>query len=197
MFARDLAGNTVASGSSYGSNPYTVKGLPTGNYKLWFYASSVSGSLPAGGFAAEYHNNVSDLAAATPVATTAGAAPTVVNASLAPLGAINGTVTDSSGTGLGSVWVDIFDPATGAVRFSSQTAEDGTYSASGLATGSYMVCFNASGATGGSSGTGYVSACHVDVPYPTPWTLPAGTTGVSVNATTAATTVNAALAAKP
>ena len=197
VFARDLAGNTVASGSSYGSNPYTVKGLPTGNYKLWFYASGVSGSLPAGGFAAEYYNNVSDLAAATPVATTAGAAPTVANASLAPLGAINGTVTDSLGTGLGSVWVDVFDPATGAVRFSAQTAGNGTYSASGLASGSYMVCFKAAGATGGSSSTGYVSECHVDIPYPTPWTLPAGTTGVSVNATTAATTVNAALAAKP
>ena len=198
VFVRDLAGNTVASGSTYGAGPYTVKGLPPGSYKLWFDASGVSGSLPAGGFAGEYYNNVLDLASATPVATTAGAAPTVVNASLAPLGAIKGTVTDSSGTGLGSVEVTVFDASSAGPTRSVYSANDGTYAVTGLSTGSsYHVCFGAAGATGGSSTTGYVSECHVDIPYPSPWTLPAGTTGVSVNATTAATTVNAALAAKP
>ncbi|MGB4809897.1 MAG: carboxypeptidase-like regulatory domain-containing protein [Candidatus Phosphoribacter baldrii] len=195
--AYDLAGNRVATATTGGSTPYTLSGLPTGSYKLSFWANGFLGQLPAGGFQSEFFNNAIDLSSATPVSTTVGAA-TVVNASLAPLGAITGTVTDSAGNGVQNVYLHIYDAVTGSLKsYWTATNAAGSFTAIGLATGTYTVCFDARSALGGSSATGYLSECYLDVAYPTPGTIPAGTTSVSVNATTAATTVNAALAAKP
>jgi putative cell wall-binding protein len=90
--------------------------------------------------------------------TTDPAALTVAAAS--EPGEITGTVTDSDGSGIAGVNISIFNDL-GDVNFTAATTgSDGTYAVNGLAPAEYTVCFDARGAAGGSSSTGYVSKCY-------------------------------------
>src|SRR5262249_57405969 len=89
------------------------------------------------------------VAATRPTAPAAPADPTstnnssTVNTNVTATGAISGTVTQgaggaSPGTGIGGALVRVYTPA-GFTVASVTTAADGTYTASGLAPGSYKV----------------------------------------------------------
>jgi Carboxypeptidase regulatory-like domain len=74
-----------------------------------------------------------------------GSTTSGINAALAAGGQISGTVTDASTSSpVAGVFVQAYDSGGNPVGY-SQTASDGTYTLSGLATGSYKVGFVPSG----------------------------------------------------
>lgn len=79
----------------------------------------------------------------------------------AATGAISGTVTAGT-SDIGSVEVDIVD-TSGDFITSTTTATDGTCDVTGLTAASYLACFDAAFAIGGSSTSGYASHCYNDV----------------------------------
>jgi Carboxypeptidase regulatory-like domain len=167
---------------------YTVPGLPAGtDYQVCFDASrALGGSSDASGYIDQCYDNQPTSGTATPVTVTAGANRTGINATLAVGGAVSGTVTDAGGTnhGLGHVWVSV---GSGGPEKFAWTAADGTYTVPGLPAGTnYTVCFDASGAKGGSSDAiGYVDQCYDNQPTsgtPTPVTVTPGATRTGINA---------------
>ena len=156
---------TSATGS------YTISRLPSGSYQVSFDGNCGNG----GNFAPQWYKAASTAASATPVAVRAGTTKTGVNAALTAGGVITGTVTNSAGHPLARGCVFVIGAAGNA---SSSTAADGTYSVSGLATGTYDVeffsssyCFGQSLWYGGAS----------TQPGATPVTVTAGTTTSGIN----------------
>jgi hypothetical protein len=117
------------------SGTYTLKGLPTGSYKVFF-----SGI----GYYSEWYNDKTSQGAANPVSVTAPNTTSGINAVLAQSGSISGTIKNGAGVGVGNVWVTIYDSNWNHL-FGTPTNQDGSYTASGLATGNYKVCFNGPG----------------------------------------------------
>ena len=117
----------------------------------------------------------------TPVPVTAGVTTSGIDAALAPAGAIAGRVTAAAdGSPLSNVTIDVYS-ADGNYATSTSTDDTGRYRATGLATGSYFVCFSGGYATGGPSVYGYLSVCYRNRPY-NGFDLPSGMTSVSVTA---------------
>ena len=127
-----------------------------------------------------------------------GVTTTVSTLATGGTASISGTVTDATtpAHGLGSVVVRVYaataSPVAGAV-----TAADGTYTAAGLAAGSYKVCFDGRFATGGGSTTGlYQDRCYNNVVWPNPAAgAPAAATALTLAASQASTGINAKLPA--
>jgi len=108
-------------------------------------------------------------------------------------GAISGMVTDAgTHAGLANVAVGVFSlsapdgPSAPASPFTTdgvdaRTGADGSYTVTGLTPGTdYQVCFEASGATGGSSDEfGYVTQCYNNLPMVATPTLVTVTTGAT------------------
>jgi hypothetical protein len=113
-----------------------------------------------------------------------------VSAVLVTGAAISGKVTAASGGhGLAGVTVEVFD-SHGSFLTAAATASDGSYAVSGLTpspTG-YRICFDAQGAAGGTSKTGYAGQCYRGVAWVGGTVPPSGTTLVK-----AGTGINAAL----
>lgn len=114
---------------------YALRGLPVGSYKLQFggYGSGVL---------TQWHNNADSLATATPIALADGQSLTDINATLVQGGIISGKITAPAGTQLYSA--QVVATKTGVIDDSSVTgyvAWDGTYSISGLGTGTYKLRF--------------------------------------------------------
>ncbi|GAA1899348.1 beta strand repeat-containing protein [Lapillicoccus jejuensis] len=166
--------------------------VPAADYQVCFdTGSGVSGgSQDAQGYVGECWRDAT-LSNPTPVTVTSRTVTTVAVA-LADGGAVSGTVTDASGAPLSSVGVMVGDPADGQLTM-VWTADDGTWTAQGVPAGTdRTVCFSASGASGGSSTSGYVDECWDDVASngtATPVTVTTGrtTTGVSARLAAAAT----------
>ncbi|MHB1475853.1 MAG: carboxypeptidase regulatory-like domain-containing protein [Dermatophilaceae bacterium] len=159
---------TVTSMSTYasvnattvGDGTYSVTGLPAGYYQVCFDASGATGGSSKTGYVAQCYNNQTTPWQADPVTVTVGATRTGIDAALAVGGASSGTVTDAAHAGLMGVKVTVTSMSTYASA-NATTARDGTYLVTGLPDGKdYSVCFDASGATGGSSSTGYLSQCY-------------------------------------
>jgi alpha-tubulin suppressor-like RCC1 family protein len=172
---------------------YSVAGLPPAtDYRVCFSANfAVGGSADATGYVDQCWHNQPTSGTPTPVGATVVATTTGISAVLAPGGAISGTVTDAGGThhSLANVVVQVSSESTG-VHAGVSTAADGSYSVPGFpAGGAYRVCFQASGATGGSSDAyGYVDQCWQNQPTSGTATLVAVTVG------SARTGIDAALA---
>jgi Carboxypeptidase regulatory-like domain len=129
----------VGSATTTANGTYTVPGLPAGNYEVQFTA--LESDYPAGEYAPQYYNGASTLADATPVAVTAGADKSPINATLAAPGAIAGKVTAAAtSAALSGVVVKIYDLEDDYVT-SAETAASGEYTVSGLAAGEYEVEF--------------------------------------------------------
>jgi hypothetical protein len=183
---------------------YTVTGVPAGtDYQVCFYGdpwgATTGGGSDALGYVDQCYNNQPNNQSSTsqtPVTVTAGATTTGINAALAVGGVVSGTVTDGTHHGLAHVGVSVISVSVSSdlrAKVAYETAADGSYTVRGLATGTdYQVCFDASGATGGSSdATGYVNQCYNNQPF-------VGTANpVSVTAGAATTGINAVLADKP
>jgi carboxypeptidase family protein len=138
---RDFEGTiTKADGT------YSMNGLHGGDYTVQF--SPGCGS--SGSYAPQFYKGQTNPASADQVPliqdqTTAG-----IGAVLQPGGTISGTVTDSSGTKLGNICVDVANLSQSQFPFFygsdiEFTAKDGTYSAENLAPGLYAVGFNCFG----------------------------------------------------
>ena len=116
-----------------GKGTYSVSGLPTGSYKLYFSAK---------GYYGEWYNNKASQDVANTVLVAAPNTISAIDAILNKSGSISGTVKNGSSAGIANVWVGISN-ATGIYIQGASTDHDGKYTVSGLATGTYKVCFNA------------------------------------------------------
>jgi len=113
-------------------------------------------------------------------------------------GGISGTVTAvAGGARLSGVHVEVFYDISddSELEGSAVTGSDGSYKVTGLVPlpPGYRVCFDASDARGGSSGTGYLSQCYWNVPWDEESQAP-GATPVPVSAGRLTPGVDAALA---
>ncbi len=107
------SGNWEASSYTDAAGNYTVSGLPDGDHKVRFSSNYTCG--PDGCFseyAEQFYNNKSDFQSADVVTTVSGGATTGINASMAPYGAITGTVTDDAGQPLSGISVEIYQHDT-------------------------------------------------------------------------------------
>jgi len=160
------------------SGAYDLGGLPTGSYRIGFFGES-------GAYVTQYYNNKPTLADANEVAVTAGATTPGINATLALVGHITGTVKNASAAGLVGISVTAYrDDGSGYWDLevkSTSTATSGAYDLGGLPAGTYRVRFS------DASGT-YLSQCYNNKP-----TLAlANDVAVSAGATTSG--INAVLA---
>ena len=101
-------------------------------------------------------------------------------------------MTDSTSDPLTNVDVEVFTSG-GVYVASSYTASDGTYTITGLASGTYDVCFQSQFASGGTSTTGYVSQCYSNVAWNGYSYDVSGATGVQVTAGSTTSGINAVL----
>ena len=139
------SGNFVGFASTDSNGNYTVAGLTTGTYKVEFYGG--------GNYLTQFYNGKASLATADPVAVTVGSTSTGIDAALQPGGQITGKVTDAStGAAIQNVLVGVYD-SSGNIVNSGCSGSDGTYTVSGLATGSYRVGFAVSGLSGFCGGS--------------------------------------------
>ena len=197
------SGGYVATATTDTNGDYTVTGLPAGTQTVCFDASQATGGSSTGGYLDQCYHGVSwngyeneVVAGATPVTVAASATTSAINATLVSSGAITGTVTDSTSDPLSDVDVEV-TTSGGQFFGSSYTGSDGTYTISGLASGTYDVCFLATYTSGGSSTSGYVDQCYNDVSWDGSLSDISGATGVTVTAGSTRSGVNAALAAAP
>jgi len=114
------------------SGKYTVSSLPSGTYKVNFNAPK--------GYRSEWYNNKKTFDTATPVTVTKPKITSGINAVLDAGGSIAGTVANEEGAGIANVDVQVVD-LTGLWRSGARTGPNGSYTANGLAAGSYRVSF--------------------------------------------------------
>ena len=118
---------------------YTVSGLATGSYYVGF-----NDGCGASNYQPQFYNEKSSLAGSDVVSVTAGSTTSAINAAMQAGGQISGTVTDAtSSSPVANVEVDVYATnSSGSTPVDTVcTASDGTYTVSGLATGSYYVGF--------------------------------------------------------
>ena len=165
------SGGYEATATTAANGDYTVTGLPAGTQTVCFNAGQATGGSSTGGYVDQCYHDVSwngyeneVLAGATAVTVTASATTSGINATLASSAAITGTVTDTSSDPISDVEVEVLTSSGGSVGYSF-TGSDGTYSVTGLSSGTYDVCFSPTYATGGASATGYQNQCYNDVSW--------------------------------
>ncbi len=135
----DASGGIVVSATTNSSGAYSVAGLNAGAYEVGFTDLS-------GHHISVFYSGKASIVSANTVDVATSAPTTNVNqkmASSAPppaTGAISGLVTDSGGHTLAGVEVTVFDSSGNFVN-SGQTGSAGTYTISGLPTGSYKAGF--------------------------------------------------------
>ncbi|MEO7261336.1 MAG: carboxypeptidase regulatory-like domain-containing protein [Jatrophihabitantaceae bacterium] len=142
---------------------YTVASLAAGSYQVCFHGQGASGASPTGYLDECYDDQPPHSNSAMPVAVNLGQTSTGVNAALAEAGAITGQVTDPSGAPVSDVGVKVW--VYGASQFAGAGVSDssGGYTAQGLPTGSYTVCFDGSYAVSAAAPYGYTTSCTDDV----------------------------------
>jgi hypothetical protein len=176
---RQINGSGSGSATTNAGGTYSVSGLETGTYSVEF--SPGCGS--SGNFLAQWYDNETTAAAADSVSVTATKTTSSINAALAAGGTIAGTVTAATGgADLTGICVSVFtsngllSPAGNAT-----TAADGTYSITGLSTGSYDVEFS----TGCGSTGNYLTQWYNNEPSSTSANavpVIAGTTSPTIDA---------------
>ncbi|MFL6088824.1 MAG: carboxypeptidase regulatory-like domain-containing protein [Aeromicrobium sp.] len=136
--AYDGTGAQVGSACTDSSGNYDVGGLPSGSFRLYFE--------PFDDDAPEYYNDKATLAAADPIAVTAGSTTSGKNATLGASARIEGTVSRDGGGGpIPGVEVSLLDsagnPAPG-ISNTYYTSNSGTYQFTGLAAGTYRLKYD-------------------------------------------------------
>ncbi len=96
----------------------------------------------------EWYNGVPDYTTATVVTVTIGV-DSVVNAALAPGGAISGVVTDDGGQPVAGILIDIYE-SEGVLKYQRITLADGSYDVPGMVAGTYAIFANADTGTPGA-----------------------------------------------
>ena len=132
-------GALVAKTVTGAGGSYTFPDLRQGAYGRAAYR--IRFSDPTGTYATQWYNGapMADTAQVLVIDVRAGTTPGPVNATLAPVGAIAGRLTDGT-TGLSGIDVRVYTPT--AVRVAKvRTDASGHYSVPGLAAGTYAVDF--------------------------------------------------------
>jgi protocatechuate 3,4-dioxygenase beta subunit len=141
----ELSAENLNTGSCCGwaqsesDGTYTMRGITAGSYRV---------RASAAGFSQEYYPDSVDWGGSQPVVTTVDTPATGVNFQLDLGGQISGTILDSE-TGLPiteNVWVNA-QPATGEPwgTGTNQIENDGSYTITGLPSGTYKVCTQITG----------------------------------------------------
>lgn len=127
-------GTFVANSQTDSEGYYSVRGLRTGTYKVQFedYVN---------GYPGEWYNDQPSSFSADVVAVTAPQDTPGIDAELSVAGTISGKVTVPGGSGIGGVWISLYEDGSGTIFKSEYNNADGTYSISGLPTGSYTMHF--------------------------------------------------------
>ncbi|MFA4837134.1 MAG: carboxypeptidase-like regulatory domain-containing protein, partial [Dehalococcoidia bacterium] len=113
---------------------YTIRGLPTGNYRVEAYAD---------GYIREYYQKTSSYQQATPVSVTAPSNTPNINFTLDLGGSISGHVYQSDGvTPIAGAWINA-NLIDGNYGMGANTASNGSYTIRGLVSGNYRVEANA------------------------------------------------------
>jgi len=167
-------GAVVASASTLANGTYSVLDVPPGpSYVVQFNPGSDDdyGTL--------YYNGSSSFAGATPVTVSAGVTTPSINGALQPImGHITGTVTyASTNAPLSGVSVTVYD-SSGSLVANASTGAGGTYTVTGLSTGSYRVSFS-------GAGQNYVSQYYsgeTGINEATPVLVSTGATTTGINA---------------
>lgn len=119
------------------SGEYMVAGLPTGKYRVEFWASGETLD-----YITQYYNDKPSLEAAGEVSVTVGAITHSVDAAMAKGAEIKGTVTDaSSHVAIDEAEVCALQASSGSYVRCTLTDPSGAYTLAGLPTGSYKVEF--------------------------------------------------------
>ena len=133
----DSNGDLYSSDSCTGfDGKYAIGGLPSGDYKVYFFDRSGKYLLDL------WFDAKLNKASATPVAVVAGSETPGVNAVMTRSGSITGTVTDARGAPL-DVCINAYDSNDEYARTSRTGGPggDGKYYLTGLRTGSYKLQF--------------------------------------------------------
>ena len=131
----NLDNSFMGSAWTNASGDYTITGLTSGSYKVFFYPTPYSLN-----YLSEWYNDKADFSTADQVAVTAGNTTSNINAQLAAGGSISGQVTDTSAAGIQYILVDVYDLANHYLDFAFTDAS-GNYTLSGLPSGNYKVFF--------------------------------------------------------
>lgn len=131
--------------------------LPPGKYAVCFDPSAASGGRSVRGYQGQCYrraawrgNGLAPPSTVTHVAVAAAHTSSAIDAALSAAGAVSGKVATTSGRVVGGESVYVYD--TSGLRRTSATAANGTFTATGLPSGKYTVCF------GGA--VGYLPACY-------------------------------------
>ena len=144
--AFDAGGNEVATDITDQAGAYAIAGLAPGQYRMHFVDCADAG------YVGEFYADKSTLEAADPIAVSAGAASAGINATLASVGAISGTVTGPGGSAAEGVCVSALSADGQEMRMNGTDAA-GTYVISQLSPGPYKVEFRDCGSSGGPLAT--------------------------------------------
>jgi hypothetical protein len=118
---------------------YKAVGLSEGDYKVEFSDEPT--------YVTQYYNDQSSLASANSIKVSSGTTVSGINAALKEVGRISGRVTNTGGTPLAGVDVDVFAASGEFEQFTAFTNANGEYTVNGLPEGSYRVGFFPTGST--------------------------------------------------
>lgn len=157
-----------------GNGSYDVTGLTTGSYKISF-------SQLRSNYLARYYKNAETAATATPIEVTNGNTTSGIDQALPTAGQISGTLTyaGTNAPAAGSLVEAWKTGNEGTPEGFAETTANGTYTMSGLQTGTYRIGFN-------SPSPEYEEVFYKEassLATATPITVTAGTTTNSINAT--------------
>lgn len=126
-------GSTVSESNSAADGTYLVGQLPAGSYTVHF-------TDPSGRYAEQWYAGASSAGAATTITMPQDLAG--VDAALAPVRNVSGTVTDSAtGAPIAGVTVSLTAVGADTATATATTASDGTYEIAAPPVGTYLVGF--------------------------------------------------------
>jgi photosystem II stability/assembly factor-like uncharacterized protein/5-hydroxyisourate hydrolase-like protein (transthyretin family) len=132
--------SSVSYGYTNSSGTYRISGLATGSYKLRFAAN---------GYVEQWFGGQADQTAATTVTATAPNTTAGINVALVKGGSISGTISDrTTGAGIAGTYLYVINRSTGDWAGSTQTDSNGSYTITGLASGSYRLRIDPASSTG-------------------------------------------------
>jgi len=137
VVALSSPGLVTASAITNQSGQYTIRGLPTGSYKVEFYDCAGTNYIT------QYFNNKPTDTSANAVSVTAPTVTSGINAKLVLGGRVTGVVTNNAASPapLANICVSVLTPAGVFVK-GVETPASGQYSIAGVPAGSKKVVFS-------------------------------------------------------
>jgi hypothetical protein len=131
----DLAQYWLYGTSTDSAGYYHINAVPTGSYKVRFNADSVPGN-----YVSEWFNDKVSFNDADVVNVINGTITGGIDAQLADGGSMSGRVTDSGGSGIANINVNVHDLNSNNIAWSS-TDSNGDYTVQGIPAGNHKVQF--------------------------------------------------------